>query len=149
VLLIFVIFAGGFRIKRAISASPGERSRTWQALTQQMPINPIHTALMHNGKSLSSRVPELSGANHLLRGRMGSHYEYDHHADAELGSVLQQAWWYSRTAAIIVGGNLQYDPFFGWNRTTVYDPATGNYVDMEDMAHGRWYPTDTFWVTAG
>ena len=24
-----------------------------------------------------------------------------------------------------------------------YDPATGAYTDMEDMAHGRWYPTNT------
>ena len=43
----------------------------------------------------------------------------------------------------ITGGNLQYDPFFGWKRTSIYNPATGKFTDMEDMAHGRWYPTAT------
>src|SRR6202795_3261490 len=43
----------------------------------------------------------------------------------------------------IMGGNLQYDPFFGWNRTSIYNPTTGKHTDMEDMAHGRWYPTST------
>jgi galactose oxidase len=28
-------------------------------------------------------------------------------------------------------------------RTSAYNPSTGNFVDMEDMAHGRWYPTST------
>jgi hypothetical protein len=43
----------------------------------------------------------------------------------------------------VMGGTLQYDPFHGWKRTSVYNPATDNFVDMEDMAHGRWYPTTT------
>jgi hypothetical protein len=43
----------------------------------------------------------------------------------------------------IVGGTIQYDPFFGSKRMSIYDPATGQYADMEDMAHGRWYPTNT------
>ena len=43
----------------------------------------------------------------------------------------------------INGGNLQYDPFFGEPRNAVYDPATGLFTDVENMAHGRWYPTTT------
>ena len=43
----------------------------------------------------------------------------------------------------INGGNLQYDPFFGEPRNAVFDPATGTFTDLENMAHGRWYPTVT------
>jgi hypothetical protein len=45
--------------------------------------------------------------------------------------------------AFINGGNLQYDPFHGEPRNAVYDPATGLITDVENMAHGRWYPTAT------
>src|SRR5207248_2136834 len=40
-------------------------------------------------------------------------------------------------------GNLQYAPFLGERRNSVYDPATGQFTDVETMAHGRWYPTAT------
>ena len=43
----------------------------------------------------------------------------------------------------INGGNLQYDPFCGEPRNAVFDPATGLFTDVENMAHGRWYPTVT------
>ncbi|HZL93374.1 MAG TPA: hypothetical protein VFB99_07005, partial [Vicinamibacterales bacterium] len=41
------------------------------------------------------------------------------------------------------GGNLQYDPFFGEPRNAVFDPLTGLFSDVENMARGRWYPTVT------
>jgi hypothetical protein len=40
-------------------------------------------------------------------------------------------------------GTLQYNSFSGLNRTSAYDPPKGHFVDMENMAHGRWYPTTT------
>jgi len=41
------------------------------------------------------------------------------------------------------GGNLQYHPWLGERRSSIFDPATGQFTDVEDMAHGRWYPTVT------
>ena len=41
------------------------------------------------------------------------------------------------------GGNLQYDPFFGEPRNAVFDPVTHLFTDVQNMAHGRWYPTTT------
>src|SRR6516225_1407164 len=38
---------------------------------------------------------------------------------------------------------LQYDPFHGQLRSTVYDPSNGQFTDVQNMAHGRWYPTVT------
>ena len=43
----------------------------------------------------------------------------------------------------INGGNLQYDPFYGEPRNAAFDPATGTFSDLPNMADGRWYPTVT------
>src|SRR4029078_6769814 len=43
----------------------------------------------------------------------------------------------------VIGGTLQYDPFFGEPRSSVFDPATNAFTDVQNMAHGRWYPTAT------
>jgi len=44
---------------------------------------------------------------------------------------------------LINGGNLAYDPFRGHKKNAAYDPATDTFTDIEEMAHGRWYPTPT------
>src|SRR5678815_1928717 len=43
----------------------------------------------------------------------------------------------------INGGTLQYDPFHGELRSAVFDPATNSFTNVQNMAHGRWYPTLT------
>ena len=40
-------------------------------------------------------------------------------------------------------GTLQYDPFHGHLKSAIYDPVTGQFTDVQNMAHGRWYPTVT------
>jgi hypothetical protein len=42
----------------------------------------------------------------------------------------------------MTGGNIQYDPFLGPPWTTLYDPATNQFYQVENMAHGRWYPSN-------
>ncbi len=39
------------------------------------------------------------------------------------------------------GGTDQYDPFEGDPRTTVFDPATDLFNQLQSMADGRWYAT--------
>jgi hypothetical protein len=51
----------------------------------------------------------------------------------------------------INGGTLQhppgtgngYDPFEGQNLSAIYDPSTGQFTRVQNMANGRWYPTVT------
>ena len=43
--------------------------------------------------------------------------------------------------AFINGGTLAYDPFQGSLKSSVFDPATNTFTDVQNMAHGRWYPT--------
>jgi Domain of unknown function (DUF1929)/Legume lectin domain/PKD domain/Glyoxal oxidase N-terminus/Quinohemoprotein amine dehydrogenase, alpha subunit domain III len=117
---------------------------TWQTLPAQMPINPIHTALMSNGKILV-----VSGSGNYPAQTVYNVGVWDPASNTI--TTQTQSWDMFCNGMIvlpdgrpfIMGGNLQYDPFFGWNRTSIYNPTTGVFVDMENMAHGRWYPTST------
>ena len=110
-----------------------------------MPINPIHMALLRNGKVL------------VVAGSGNDEFETNWRAavlDLQLGqfAVTQGMLWdmfcngmvtLPDGRVLINGGNLEYDPFCGERRNAVFDPDTGAFTDIEDMAHGRWYPTPT------
>src|SRR6202163_3552603 len=114
---------------------------TWRTLPTLMPINPIHTALMSNGKIL---VVAGSGNYPVQTTFMVGVWDPSNNTM----TTQTQSWDMFCNGMVvlpdgrpfILGGTLQYDPFHGLNRTTVYDPVTRKYADMEDMAHGRWYP---------
>jgi len=42
---------------------------------------------------------------------------------------------------LIAGGNLQYNPFMGEPLAAIFDPTTNTFTNLQNMAHGRWYPT--------
>ncbi|MEP6601306.1 MAG: galactose oxidase-like domain-containing protein, partial [Nitrospirota bacterium] len=117
---------------------------TWQTVPTSMPINPVHTALMPNGKILV-----VSGSGNYPQQTTFMVGVWDPSNNSMTTGT--QAWDMFCNGMVllpdgrpfIMGGNIQYDPFHGWQRTAAYDPATGKYTDMEDMAHGRWYPTST------
>src|SRR5215831_1857717 len=114
----------------------------WTTLPSLMPINPVHMALLRNGKVLivsgSGNVPSNSSFAAAIW-------------DPQTGTIATQpvAWdMFCNGMAIlpdgrplVVGGTLQYDPFFGQLATSAYDPQTGTFTDQANMAHGRWYPT--------
>jgi hypothetical protein len=116
----------------------------WQTLPNTMPINPVHAALLPSGKVLivsgSGNVP----ANTVLQAALW---------DPATGTITTQfiSWDMFCNGMVnlpdgrpfIVGGTLQYDPFFGQPRTSIYDPTTNIFTDAESMADGRWYPTAT------
>jgi len=116
----------------------------WQTLQTHMPINPVHAALMHDG-----RILIVSGSGNYPPNTNFAMAVWD---TATNTVTTQPVTWdmfcngmsvLPDGRVLVVGGTLQYDPFFGWKRTAAYDPATGKFVDMQDMAHGRWYPTTT------
>jgi hypothetical protein len=117
---------------------------TWTTLPYQMPINPVHVALLRSGKIL------------IVSGSGNYPPDTDYEAavlDLQAGTIATQplAWDMFCNGMVILpdgrpfvlGGTIQYDPFYGQLRTSAYDPATGQFVDMQQMAHGRWYPTGT------
>jgi hypothetical protein len=116
----------------------------WRTLPYPMPINPIHLALTHDGKVL------------IVAGSGSVATETNFRAavwDPAAGTFLIQslAWdmfcngmsMLPDGRVFINGGNLRYDPFYGEPRNAVFDPASGTFTDVENMAHGRWYPTVT------
>jgi hypothetical protein len=116
----------------------------WQTLPNLMPINPVHAALLHNGKVLIVSGSGNLPANTNLQAAI---------FDPATGIITTQPVnWdmfcngmvvLSDGRAFVNGGTLQYDPFHGQLRSSVYDPATGQFTDIQNMAHGRWYPTVT------
>ena len=120
------------------------QSGQWQTLPYTMPINPVHTALLYNGKVLIA-----SGS-----GNVAGNTNYQAALwDPQAGTITTQpvAWDMFCNGMVVLpdgrpfvmGGTLQYDPFHGELNTATYDPATNTFTNQQTMAHGRWYPTGT------
>src|SRR5438552_1740772 len=127
----------------------------WATLPYTMPINPIHAALLANGKVLvvagsGNCPPSQSGCP------SGQPYGPSNNSGALLwdpttGAITQfsVSWDMFCNAmallkdgrALIDGGTIQYDPFYGQPQAAVFDPATNTFSNTQSMVHGRWYPT--------
>src|SRR5215469_3261088 len=129
----------------------------WSTLSNTMPINPVHVALLSNGNVLvvagsGSCPPSLSGCP------SGPPYGPSNGSGALLvdpvsGQTISQfslSWdmfcsgmlLLPDGTALINGGTIQYDPFYGQAQAAIFDPATNTFSNVQEgMAHGRWCPT--------
>ncbi len=127
----------------------------WNTLPYLMPINPVHAALLSNGKVLvvagsGNCPPSQSGCP------SGPPYGPANNSGALLwdpvaGSITQFSLSWDMFCngmvllqdgrVLIDSGTIQYDPFHGQPKVAVFDPATNLFTDIQSMAHGRWYPT--------
>jgi hypothetical protein len=116
----------------------------WVTLGTQMPINPIHVTLMHNGKVLI-----VSGSGNFPSDTNYEAAVWDPVVDTVTTQPLQWDGFCNGMIELpdgrpfVISGTIQYDPFHGDPRTFAYNLATGSFVNLESMAHGRWYPTAT------
>jgi galactose oxidase-like protein/PKD domain-containing protein len=128
---------------RGILAQAGTQGK-WLTLANQTPINPIHVALMNNGDVLI-----VAGSGNVAAETNFQAAVWDSGSQTFLTRAL--AWDMFCNGMVVLhdgrvlvnGGNLQYDPFHGEPRNAVFDPATGLFTNVQNMAHGRWYPTVT------
>ena len=134
-------------IVAAVLPSVGQAQNTgqWSTLTYTMPINPVHAALLNNGKVLvvagSGNYP-ANLTNGILQAAVW---------DPATGTIsVQNVGWdmfcngmvgLPDGREFVFGGTLQYDPFHGLATTATFDPSTSNFINQQSMAHGRWYPT--------
>ncbi len=126
---------------RAQAGSVGQ----WATLPYLMPINPVHSALMNNGKVLI-----VSGSGNVAAETNFRYAVLDLQSE-RVDITPSQPWDMFCNGMVILsdgrvfvnGGNLQYDPFHGQPKNAAFDPATGVFTDLQNMAHGRWYPTVT------
>src|SRR5262245_4247888 len=119
----------------------------WQTLSYSMPINPIHVMLLRSGKILITAGSENDPNEHnadvskaaLWDLNAGTFTMYDMLWDlfCNGGGFLPDG------RALIVGGTDTYDSFTGETRATVFDPLTEQFIQVQSMAHGRWYATTT------
>ena len=117
----------------------------WKTLSTQTPINPVHIALMHNGKVLF-----VSGSGSNPSAPSYTAGVWDPATDTITTQTLQYDMFCNGMITLpdgrqfVVGGTILYLPSFtGDPRASAYDLATGNFVELQSMAHGRWYPTLT------
>jgi Glyoxal oxidase N-terminus. len=133
---------------RVPETQPDQRGR-WMTLPVAMPINPIHLALMHNGKVL---VIAGSGKNPDNKRFLAGVWD-------PVGQTIRTfpvAWDMFCNGMVIlpdgrpfvIGGTLKYavdqvNDYLGERRAAVFDVSTEQFVDTAPMAGGRWYPTGT------
>ena len=129
----------------------------WGTLPYFMPINPVHVALLNNGKVLvvagsGNCPPSQSGCP------SGPPYGPSNNSGAVVwdpvaGAITQfsVSWdmfcngmvMMQDGRVLIDGGTIQYDPFYGQPQVAIFDPATNTFSNAQSMADGRWYPTVT------
>jgi Domain of unknown function (DUF1929) len=128
----------------------------WNTAPNLMPINPIHVALLPNGKILvvagsGSCPPSQSGCP------SGAPYGPSNNSGALLWDPATENYtqWFTLSwdmfcngmvllkdgRAFIDGGTIKYAPFYGQPKTSIFDPSINTFTDGPNMAHGRWYPT--------
>ena len=129
----------------------------WSTQSTQMPINPVHAALLRNGKILviagSGNCPPSqagcpAGAPYGSSNSSGAGV-YD--PVAGTFTQLTLSWDMFCNGMVVLpdgrpfinSGTIQYDPFFGSLKSSIFDPSTNAFTDVQNMAHGRWYPTLT------
>ncbi len=152
-LLLLTVFMLGALVPEAWSQANVKGQ--WSVASYTMPINPIHTALLRNGKILvvagSGNCPPSqsgcpSGAPYgpanssgalLLDPASGSITQFTNSWDLFCNSMTVLA----DGRVFINGGTIQYDPFYGQPKSTIFDPSNNSFTDTQNMAHGRWYPT--------
>jgi hypothetical protein len=149
---VLIIIAGS--LPDAIAQADVEGQ--WSTASYQIPINPIHSALLNNGKILvvagsGNCIPSVSGCP------QGPPYGPANGSGALLiDPVTGNRNWFTISwdmfcngmvvlpdgRAFINGGTLEYIPhLIGTQQSAVFDPATNTFTDVQNMAHGRWYPT--------
>lgn len=131
------------KLRAMVEEHPNQNGR-WDTLPFEMPINPVHVALMHTGKVLI-----VSGSGNDPDNKNWQAAVWD--PKTATIKTFQIAWDMFCNGMVILpdgrplvlGGTLRYDPFFGEPRTAAFSPSTEKFTDLAKMSGGRWYPTGT------
>src|SRR5258708_27557168 len=116
-----------------------------------MSINPIHVGLVHTGKVLVVAGSENDPTEHNAKISKAAIWDLGG-GNITQGTITRtpdltwdvfcNGWaFFPDGRCLVIGGTSQYDPVHGETRTTVLDPLTEKFSQMQYMANGRWYAT--------
>jgi hypothetical protein len=113
----------------------------WQVLSNTLPLNPVHAAVMRTGKVLmidSSDTTNPVAATWDPATQTASTFPTSYIMFCNGMVVLPDG------RPFVIGGTKHFgEPWTGVNQDAVYDPITGLFTNQVSMARGRWYPTGT------
>ncbi|MGH7390338.1 MAG: galactose oxidase-like domain-containing protein [Candidatus Rokuibacteriota bacterium] len=130
-------------LPRAAAAQSQDQTGQWTLLSYTTPINPIHTALMRTGKILIASGSENDPTHTTFRAAV-----YDPTTGAFAMQTIPWDLFCNAMSQLpdgrllITGGTRQYNPFRGLETTSIFDPSSQTFIQVQDMARGRWYPSN-------
>src|SRR4051812_31824782 len=123
----------------------------WRTLPYLAPINPISATLLNTGKVLIVAGSENDANNNSSGAESYRNAVWDPTGTTQ-GSITVQSIEYdvfcSGTVALpdgrslVIGGTSNY-AFTGDKRGSIFDPATNQFLQSQNMVDGRWYATAT------
>jgi plastocyanin len=117
----------------------------WELLPCDSQVLAVHAALMHTGHVLffagTGNDPTKEPA-HDFRSVV---WDYQgggfHRPVTPIDFFCAGQSFLADGRLLVAGGTQQYDPFFGLKDTYLFDTPAEDWVHVQNMAHGRWYPT--------
>ena len=111
----------------------------WRLLSGTVPINPIHVGLLRTGRVLVVAGTENDPTVTTSRAAVWNPATGGFSVKTIPWDLFCNGMSYLPDGRVlVVGGNLQYNPFRGIRTTTVFDPATEQFIQVQVMARGRW-----------
>lgn len=143
------LIVGLWLLAVACSSALGQAQLTgkWNTLPYTISINPIHAAMLHNGKVLivsgtgnnpNNSVPQAALWDPIAGTISTQTVPYDMFCNGMV--ILPDGH------PLVIGGTLKYlsgGLFDGTSHSASYDPGSATFSLQQNMAHGRWYPTGT------
>jgi hypothetical protein len=137
-MVVLIMFLASTAIAQVCTSDVGKIG-CWQTLpsASNMPVNPVHAALMHTGKLLIIEGKQTKqGAIWDPATKTASTIGVSYTMFCNAMVVLPDG------QPFILGGTLQFSPVFtGINQCSAYDPINNVFHDKSPMKEGRWYPT--------
>ena len=113
----------------------------WQILANTLPLNPVHAAVMHNGKVL---MIDASVGNAPIAAVWDPASQLATTFPATYAMFCNGMVVLPDGRPFVIGGTLHFGvPWTGLNKSSAYDPTAGTFTDQVSMTSGRWYPTGT------
>ena len=117
----------------------------WELLPCDSQVLAVHAALMHTGKILffagSGNDPDKLAA-HDFRSVV---WDYEngtfHRPVTPIDFFCAGQTFLPDGRLLVAGGTKKYDDFLGLRDAYLFDPITEDWIRVQDMADGRWYPT--------